>query len=192
MTVRCARYKKTPPTTKAVPRGIARQSELLTLIERRFAQEDDLREAIARTRTDTGSAPAAAELAAEESSHTEDTAAITDGALCPSDESAQESIAAPVGSVSLRWHGEDETIDSPEIWLTVFDDVRAAGDAITREILRRRFHGEPYWKTCDALYLSPNTYYHHIREMLHYALACATASGILDPRPPKPQEQKAG
>ena len=86
-------------------------------------------------------------------------------------------------SVTIRWHGQNETITDPRIWLTVFDTVREAGDVITREVAHRRFHGESYWKTCDALYLSTGTYYHHVRAILHYAFACAVYHRLIDPRP---------
>lgn len=86
-------------------------------------------------------------------------------------------------TVTIRWHGQNETICSPRTWLTVFDTVRHAGDVITREVADRRFHGESYWKTCDALYLSTGTYYHHVRAILHYAFACAVYHRLIDPRP---------
>ena len=86
-------------------------------------------------------------------------------------------------TVTIRWHGQNETICAPRTWLTVFDTVRHAGDVITREVADRRFHGESYWKTCDALYLSTGTYYHHVRAILHYAFACAVYHRLIDPRP---------
>lgn len=86
-------------------------------------------------------------------------------------------------TVTIRWHGQNETICDPRTWLTVFDTVRHAGDVITREVADRRFHGESYWKTCDALYLSTGTYYHHVRAILHYAFACAVYHRLIDPRP---------
>ena len=86
-------------------------------------------------------------------------------------------------TVTIRWHGQNETITDPRTWLTVFDTVRKAGDVITREVADRRFHGESYWKTCDALYLSTGTYYHHVRAILHYAFACAVYHRLIDPRP---------
>ena len=89
-------------------------------------------------------------------------------------------------TVTIRWHGQNETITDPRTWLTVFDTVRKAGDVITREVADRRFHGESYWKTCDALYLSTGTYYHHVRAILHYAFACAVYHRLIDPRPKHP------
>ena len=86
-------------------------------------------------------------------------------------------------TVTIRWHGQNETITDPRTWLTVFDTVRKAGDVITRKVADRRFHGESYWKTCDALYLSTGTYYHHVRAILHYAFACAVYHRLIDPRP---------
>ena len=103
---------------------------------------------------------------------------------------ASEAPSATAGdiaeTVTIRWHGQNETITDPRTWLTVFDTVRKAGDVITREVADRRFHGESYWKTCDALYLSTGTYYHHVRAILHYAFACAVYHRLIDPRPKHP------
>ncbi|MBR0324774.1 MAG: hypothetical protein IIX11_01415 [Selenomonadales bacterium] len=103
---------------------------------------------------------------------------------------ASETPSATAGdtaeTVTIRWHGQNETITDPRTWLTVFDTVRKAGDVITREVADRRFHGESYWKTCDALYLSTGTYYHHVRAILHYAFACAVYHRLIDPRPKHP------
>lgn len=233
--MRSARYKTRPHANRKVPFGIARQRELIDLVERRFAQAELIRDAVrcardshavpslagddtAWTAASTDDAPSAAEAtsastadapSAEEaaSASTDDapsaetTAASTDdapsageAAFAPAKETADALAASardcdePLYTVTVLWHGKEETVKHPEVWLTIFDDVKEAGDAITRELVRRRFCDEPYWKTCDALYLSHSAYYHNVREILHYTLACAVSYGILDPRPKHPAE----
>ena len=198
---------------KKLPRGIERQDELLELIEKRFHQEDLIRtalnkkdeanaeataEAIADERTssavesnapsaDAVDAPSANTSDAPSAEKTADPAEATATAGDAPYADASETPSATAGdiaeTVTIRWHGQNETITDPRTWLTVFDTVRKAGDVITREVADRRFHGESYWKTCDALYLSTGTYYHHVRAILHYAFACAVYHRLIDPRP---------
>ncbi len=190
---------------KKLPRGIERQDELIELIERRFHQEDLIRDALRKKNADetavtAGDAPFADETAvtagdapfADETAVTAgeapsaDETAVTAGDAPFADETAVTAGDAPSAdetAVTIRWHGKPETITDPLVWLTVFDTVREAGDVITREVADRRFHGESYWKTCDALYLSTGTYYHHVRAILHYAFACAVYHRLIDPRP---------
>ena len=92
-------------------------------------------------------------------------------------------------SITIRWHGKEEIIEHPCVWIAVYDEVEEAGDLTTRELLRRRFCDEPYWKTCDALYLSTSMYYDKIREILCYALVLAVGNGIVDPRTVNEQEK---
>ena len=164
---------------KKLPRGIERQDELLELIEKRFHQEDLIRDAL-RKKDEANAETASAD---ERTSYAEESTAPADAdeATAPAEDSATASEATD--SVTIRWHGQNETICAPRTWLTVFDTVRKAGDAVTREVADRRFHGESYWKTCDALYLSTGTYYHHVRAILHYAFACAVYHRLIDPRP---------
>ena len=207
--MRNARYKTIPRATKKVAYGIARQRELIDLVERRFAQAELLRYAVSRAHGSCdlatlaegetppiepstpaeakGSAPSEASTSAEAkgSAVSEATAPAEERSAVLSVVSGSEGGDEPLRSVTVIWHGKEETIDHPEVWLRIFADVSEAGDAITRELVRRRFRDEPYWKTCDALYLSHSAYYHNVREILHYALACAVGYGILDPRPPK-------
>ena len=185
---------------KKLPRGIERQDELLELIEKRFHQEDLIRDALRKkdeANAETASADERTSYAEESTApadadertpvseaHTADEAtapADADEATAPAEDSATADEATD--SVTIRWHGQNETICAPRTWLTVFDTVRKAGDAVTREVADRRFHGESYWKTCDALYLSTGTYYHHVRAILHYAFACAVYHRLIDPRP---------
>ncbi|MBQ6712452.1 MAG: hypothetical protein IJN28_01520 [Selenomonadales bacterium] len=256
--MRNAHRPKALPNRK-LPRGIERQDELIELIEKRFHQEDLIRDALqkADAKNTTTESASAEEIAAEGVPSTKDATtqesayadeitakgvpsakdattqesaplaaqAITEGAYAgevtaegvPSKQDAttsesapsadgsapveaiasspsaeaeetasatvEASLAEPAESVTIRWHGQNETITDPRIWLTVFDTVREAGDVITREVAHRRFHGESYWKTCDALYLSTGTYYHHVRAILHYAFACAVYHRLIDPRP---------
>ena len=235
--MRNARYKTIPRATKKVAYGIARQRELIDLVEHRFAQAELLRYAVSRAHGSCdlatlaegetppiepstpaeakgsaaseatapaeakgsavseatapaeakGSAPSEASTSAEAkgSAVSEATAPAEERSAVLSVVSGSEGGDEPLRSVTVIWHGKEETIDHPEVWLRIFADVSEAGDAITRELVRRRFRDEPYWKTCDALYLSHSAYYHNVREILHYALACAVGYGILDPRPPK-------
>lgn len=179
---------------KKLPRGIERQDELIELIEKRFHQEDLIRDAL-RKKGDTDTTGETTEdgaSAEKESTFKSDALPINDDPTTtaetpPAD--ADDSFDSPE-SVTIRWHGQNETITDPRVWLTVFDTVREAGDVITREVAHRRFHGESYWKTCDALYLSTGTYYHHVRAILHYAFACAVHHRLIDPRP-KLRRQKA-
>ena len=197
---------------KKLPRGIERQDELLELIEKRFHQEDLIRTALnkkdgsnaetnADERTssaaesnapsaDTSDAPSAEKIVdPAEATATAGDDPSSDAGEAPSAD-AGEAPSATAGdiaeTVTIRWHGQNETITDPRTWLTVFDTVRKAGDVITREVADRRFHGESYWKTCDALYLSTGTYYHHVRAILHYAFACAVYHRLIDPRPKHP------
>lgn len=189
--MRDAHRPKTLPNRK-LPRGIERQDELIDLIEKRFHQEDLIRTALrkkdeetADERTDETNDIAAAEQAeatAEESTSAEKPAEA-DESLCTEADSATDHAGDATDTVTIRWHGQNETIADPRTWLTVFDTVREAGDVVTREVAKRRFHGESYWKTCDALYLSTGTYYHHVRAILHYAFACAVYHRLIDPRP---------
>lgn len=191
---------------KKLPRGIERQDELLELIEKRFHQEDLIRTAL--NKKDEANAEANADETT--SSAAESNAPSADASDAPSADAGETHSAdtsdapsadtgdAPYANasetpsaiasdtaetVTIRWHGQNETITEPRTWLTVFDTVRKAGDVITREVADRRFHGESYWKTCDALYLSTGTYYHHVRAILHYAFACAVYHRLIDPRP---------
>ena len=186
---------------KKLPRGIERQDELLELIEKRFHQEDLIRTAL--NKKDEANAEANADettsSAAESNAPSADAGddPYADTGEAPSADAgdapyadANEAPSATAGdiaeTVTIRWHGQNETITDPRTWLTVFDTVRKAGDVITREVADRRFHGESYWKTCDALYLSTGTYYHHVRAILHYAFACAVYHRLIDPRPKHP------
>lgn len=181
---------------KKLPRGIERQDELLELIEKRFHQEDLIRtalnkkdEANAETNADetTSSADTSDAPSAEKSADpAEATATAGDDPSTDASETPSAIASNTAETVTIRWHGQNETITDPRTWLTVFDTVRKAGDVITREVADRRFHGESYWKTCDALYLSTGTYYHHVRAILHYAFACAVYHRLIDPRPKHP------
>lgn len=204
--MRNAHRPKALPNRK-LPRGIERQDELIELIEKRFHQEDLIRSALqkADAKNTTAESASAEEIAAESVPSKQDATtrkgAYADGSApaeaiadsTPAEEittSTADAFSADTSdtsdaleSVTIRWHGQNETITDPRIWLTVFDTVREAGDVITREVAHRRFHGESYWKTCDALYLSTGTYYHHVRAILHYAFACAVYHRLIDPRP---------
>ena len=205
--MRNAHRPKALPNRK-LPRGIERQDELIELIEKRFHQEDLIRSALqkADAKSTTAESASAEEIAAEsvpskKDATTPESASSADGSApaeaiadsTPAEEittSTADAFSADTSdtsdaleSVTIRWHGQNETITDPRIWLTVFDTVREAGDVITREVAHRRFHGESYWKTCDALYLSTGTYYHHVRAILHYAFACAVYHRLIDPRP---------
>jgi hypothetical protein len=198
---------------KKLPRGIERQDELLELIEKRFHQEDLIRTALNKKDEANAEATVETNADETASSAVESNDSSADASDAPSaeagddpsadtgDDPSAEKTADPAEAtatagddpsaivsdtaetVTIRWHGQNETITDPRTWLTVFDTVRKAGDVITREVADRRFHGESYWKTCDALYLSTGTYYHHVRAILHYAFACAVYHRLIDPRP---------
>lgn len=198
---------------KKLPRGIERQDELLELIEKRFHQEDLIRTALNKKdganaeatvetnadetassavesnapsadASDAPSADAGDDPSAEKTADpAEATATAGDDPSADTGETPSAIVSNTAETVTIRWHGQNETITDPRTWLTVFDTVRKAGDVITREVADRRFHGESYWKTCDALYLSTGTYYHHVRAILHYAFACAVYHRLIDPRP---------
>lgn len=192
--MRNAHRPKALPSRK-LPRGIERQDELIELIERRFHQEDLIRDALRHANATDGDTSAEDGTSAEietASAATAEGAPTANDSTAPNDKTAVTTSetrstdtkdgTAP-DAVTIRWHGQHETITDPLVWLTVFDTVREAGDVVTREIADRRFHGESYWKTCDALYLSTGTYYHHVRAILHYAFACAVYHRLIDPRP---------
>ncbi len=194
--MRNAHRPKALPSRK-LPRGIERQDELIELIEKRFHQEDLIRDALGKM-SEKDDISAAENTSSAKETIIEGVPFEQDATTPESAPSAEETVPAedtadstpsaektPVTaeSVTIRWHGQNETIADPRIWLTVFDTVRDAGDAVTREVANRRFHGESYWKTCDALYLSTGTYYHHVRAILHYAFACAVYHRLIDPRP---------
>lgn len=172
MLVRNVRFLRKPRETKLTARGIACQNELIALVERRLAQESEIREAVMRSHMPDVYHSAPCPTGGDGSGH----ALIDD----PTASLALRS-ACPLEEVTIEWQDHTETIEEPEAWLAVFDTVRHAGDAICRELIRRRYSGEPYHVTCRALYLSTSTYYHHVREILHYTLACAIYAGLLCP-----------
>ena len=171
--------RKTKPA-KPLTHGIAHQNALLHLIERRWLQEADIADAVHQAHH-------------PDLYHAQPTPTGGDGSghALISDPTANHAIqgACPHDSNRLDWHATYETIPLPETWLHVFTATRQGCDAICRDIIRRRFQGEPYYITCRELYLSTSTYYHYVREILHYTLACAIHARLIDPRTPHPTTQ---
>lgn len=170
--MRSVRYLRKPKESKHLTRGIAVQNKLLDLVEKRLAQEADIRDAVMRSHTPDVYHSAPSPTGGDGSGHArvdDPTAALAIQSACPLD------------LVRIEWQGNSEVIPYPEVWLEVFDAVRRAGDCQCREIIRRRFGGEAYHDTCRDLFLSTSTYYHHVREILHYTLACAIQAGLLRP-----------
>lgn len=178
--MRSARFLRKARPSEHLTRGIACQNKLIALVEKRLAQEADIREAVTRAHTPDVYHTTGAPVGGDGSGHAR-----------MSDPTAQLAIqgVCPLECISIEWQGRSERIDRPERWLSVFDAVRRAVDCQCREIIRRRYAGEPYHDTCRDLYLSTSTYYHHVREILHYTLACAIYAGLL--RPDSPDEQTA-
>ncbi len=78
-------------------------------------------------------------------------------------------------------------VEWPERWLSVIDAVRAWCEPfyLRREILRRRYNGESWTKTCAEIkisrdrYLSETRYREIIRSIRSYALQCAAQVGVI-------------
>lgn len=178
--MRTAHSPRKRKTAKPLTHGIAHQNTLLNLIERRWLQEADIADAVHQAHH-------------PDLYHAQPTPTGGDGSghALISDPTANLAIqgACPLDTIRLDWHANYETIPLPETWLHVFDTTRQGCDAICRDIIRRRFQGEPYYITCRELYLSTSTYYHYVREILHYTLACAIHARLIDPRTPQPTPQ---
>lgn len=178
--MRTAHSPRKRKTAKPLTHGIAHQNTLLNLIERRWLQEADIADAVHQAHH-------------PDLYHAQPTPTGGDGSghALISDPTANLAIqgACPLDTIHLDWHANYETIPLPETWLHVFDTTRQGCDAICRDIIRRRFQGEPYYITCRELYLSTSTYYHYVREILHYTLACAIHARLIDPRTPQPTPQ---
>ncbi len=178
--MRIAHSPRKRKPAKPLTHGIAHQNTLLNLIERRWLQEADIADAVHQAHH-------------PDLYHAQPTPTGGDGSghALISDPTANLAIqgACPLDSIRLDWHATYETIPLPETWLHVFTATRQGCDAICRDIIRRRFQGEPYYITCRELYLSTSTYYHYVREILHYTLACAIHARLIDPRTPHPTAQ---
>lgn len=78
-------------------------------------------------------------------------------------------------------------VEWPERWLRVIEAVRAWCEFsyLRREILRRRYNGESWTKTCAEIkisrdrYLSETRYREIIRSIRSYALQCAAQVGVV-------------
>lgn len=78
-------------------------------------------------------------------------------------------------------------VEWPERWLRVIDAVRAWCEPsyLRREILRRRYNGESWTKTCAEIkisrdrYLSETKYREILRYIRSYALQCAAQVGVI-------------
>lgn len=185
--MRSARFLRKAKDNKRLTRGIACQNKLIALAEKRLAQESEIREAVLRAHTPDVYHTKSAPTGGDGSGHARIDDPTATLALCS---------ACPPDSVRIEWQDHTEIVPQPEVWLSVFDAVRRAGDCQCREIIRRRFGGEPYHDTCRDLFLSPSTYYHHVREILHYTLACAIHAGLVRPdstsdMPPLPLPKKS-
>lgn len=83
--------------------------------------------------------------------------------------------------------GDGGKVEWPERWLRVIDAVRAWCEPsyLRREILRRRYSGESWTKTCAELtisrerYLSETRYREIIRSIRSYALQCAAQVQVI-------------
>ena len=78
-------------------------------------------------------------------------------------------------------------VEWPERWLRVIDAVRAWCEFsyLRREILRRRYNGESWTKTCAEIkisrdrYLSETKYREILRSIRSYALQCAAQMQVI-------------
>ena len=66
-------------------------------------------------------------------------------------------------------------VEWPERWLKVVSAVRnwCGNDSIRGEIFKRRYAGESYIMTCDALHIVQQTYSVFLRDIRDYAIKCA-------------------
>lgn len=107
------------------------------------------------------------------------------GGRIVSDPTAIKAInqASPLRAVILRAKARrEETLIEPEKWLYVVESTyRFFAGKDTADVLRRRFDGEKYGKTCDDLNISKSIYYCYFNEGMHYAELCAVGLGLMTP-----------
>jgi len=138
------------------------------LIERRFFQEDKIRQAVFEVRNDSG----AGKTGGNGSGH----AFVSD----PTASAAIREIS-PLRAVEIEaGKNETETIKWPEKWLAVIEATyRHYEGGIMEELLKYRYAGETYQWTCSKLHISNSTYYQMITEVQQFALACACQIGLV-------------
>lgn len=138
------------------------------LIERRFFQEDKIRQAVFEARNDSG----AGKTGGNGSGH----AFVSD----PTASAAMREIS-PLRAVEIEvGKNETETIKWPEKWLQVIEATyRRYEGGVAASILRDRYNGESQVKTCMDNYISKATYYFILKEIENYAMMCACQTGLV-------------
>lgn len=138
------------------------------LIERRFFQEDKIRRAVFEARYDSGGG----KTGGGGSGH----AFVSD----PTASAAMREVS-PLRAIEIELgKNETETIKWPEKWLAVIEATyRRYEGGIIEQLLKYRYAGEPYQKTCMELHISSSTYYQMITEVQQFALACACQVGVV-------------
>lgn len=117
------------------------------------------------------------EVRAGKGSHTGGT---LPGGTYISDPTAGEAIrnVEEISFVDIEGGGR---VEWPEHWLHVIDAVRAwcGQNTVQAEILRRRYAGENYLATCNALFISARRYHDILFQLRSYALQCAAQLQII-------------
>lgn len=136
------------------------------LIERRFFQKEKIERAVWEAKNDSGSVKTGG-----------------GGHAFVSDPTANKALrnVVPLKSVDIEvGKNEVETIRDPEKWLQVIHATyRHYEGGIVESLLKYRYAGETYQKTCMNLHISSTTYYQMITEVQQFALACACQVGLV-------------
>lgn len=138
------------------------------LIERRFFQYEKIKQAVWEARNDSGG---------------NKTGGNGSGHAFVSDPTANAAMkgASLLPAVEIEvGKNETETIKWPEKWLIVIEATyRRYKDGVVEKLLKCRYSGDPYQKTCMELHISTTTYYQIITEVQQFALACACQVGVV-------------
>lgn len=145
-----------------------RKGGLTAYIEKRFYQYEKIKKAVHEARHD----PASTKTGGNSSGH----AFVSD----PTANVAMKEVM-PLRSVVIEvGKNEVETVREPEKWLKIVEQTYLYyKNGIVYDILKFRYSGDTYQKTCQQLHISSSTYYQMITEAQHYALACACQVGLV-------------
>ncbi|WP_110953056.1 hypothetical protein [Anaerosinus massiliensis] len=148
--------------------GRTKKGGLTAYIEKRFYQYEKIKKAVFEARKD----PAACKTGGNGSGH----AFVSD----PTANVAMKEVM-PLPSVIIEVaKNETEVIKQPEKWLKIVEQTYLYyKNGIVYDMLKSRYSGEHYQKTCRELHISSSTYYQMITEAQHYALACACQVGLV-------------
>lgn len=146
----------------------SKKGGLISYIEKRFYQYEKIKQAVYEARNDSGCI------------HTNGNDGGRSLISNPTANIALKDIM-PLKSVVINvGKNEVETIKQPEKWMKIVEATyKKYENGIIYDILKFRYNGETYQKTCMELHISSSTYYQMITEAQHYALACACQLGLV-------------